>query len=455
MKLWMKISLVCTSILLLIVSICCALLFVYSRERIISVAMESTVAQQEDLARSFSQMVNYYSKDDIAPIAKRSLALYCFKQFANDTSVLKSDGEILYSNVGFDPEPLVSTMDTGRQLYTGVVNGRALLITASQVTLLKQTYSVFVIRDITEVHRSLSLMLWKFIAIGFAGIAVGTVLVGILVRFFTKPLKSLELSSRRIAQGEYSERVSVPAKDEIAQLALDFNKMAQAVESNYRELKEMTERQQMFIGSLTHEFKTPLTSVIGHSETLLCINMPPDVVNDSLLHIYEQCRWLEHLTQKLLKLITLQEEICIKNESVPALLDTLQGHMRESLNKRHIGLNVNCNIESLPVDGDLLLSLLVNLVDNAAKASNDGQTIDINAYDSTLEIVDHGIGIPEEELQHITEPFYMVDKSRSKKMGGSGLGLALAKEIADAHGAQLLFSSEPGRGTSVKVLFPR
>ncbi len=453
MKLWMKISLVCTAVLLLIVSVCCALLFVYSRDRIISVATESTEAEQKNLDKSFSQMMNYYGKDDTDPIAKRSLALYCFKQIANEISVLKSDEETLYSNVDFDPESRISATETGQKTYTGVISGRNVLISASREKLLKQTYSVYVIRDITDVYRSLSLMLWKFIAIGASGIAIGTLLVGILVRFFIKPLKNLELSSRRIAQGEYAERVSVSTKDEIAELAQDFNRMAQAVDSNYHELKNMTERQQMFIGSLTHEFKTPLTSVIGHSETLLCTSMPPEVVNDSLLHIYEQCRWLERLTQKLLKLITLQETVSLKEESVPALLDALQDHMRETLRKRDICLNVHCDLETLPMDDDLMLSLLVNLVDNAAKASHGGQTIDIYAYGNTLEVVDHGIGIPQEELQHITEPFYMVDKSRSKKLGGSGLGLALAQKIADVHGAELLFDSEPGRGTRVRIMF--
>ncbi len=453
MKLWMKISLVSTAVLLLIVSVCCALLFVYSRGRIISVATESTEAEQKSLVKSFSQMMSYYGKDDTDPIAKRSLALYCFKQIANNISVLKSDEETLYSNVGFDPESLISTTKMGQKTYTGVISGRNVLISASREIMLKQAYSVYVIRDITDVYRSLSLMLWKFIAIGVSGIAIGTLLVGILVRFFIKPLKNLELSSRRIAQGEYAERVSVATKDEIGELARDFNRMAQAVESNYGELKNMAQRQQMFIGSLTHEFKTPLTSVIGHSETLLCTSMPTEVVNASLLHIYEQCRWLERLTQKLLKLITLQETASLKEESVPALLDALQEHMRETLRKRDISLNVHCDLETLPMDDDLMLSLLVNLVDNAAKASHDGQTIDINAYGNTLEVVDHGIGIPQEELQHITEPFYMVDKSRSKKLGGSGLGLALAQKIADAHGAELLFDSEPGLGTRVRIMF--
>ena len=101
-----------------------------------------------------------------------------------------------------------------------------------------------------------------------------------------------------------------------------------------------------------------------------------------------------------------------------------------------------------------MLSLLVNLADNAAKASAAGQTVTIRAYDRTVEVVDQGIGIPAEELPRVIEPFYMVDKSRSRKLGGSGLGLALANRIAKAHGARMVIESTPGSGTAIKVIFP-
>lgn len=454
MKLWVKITLVCTAVLTLIVSVCCTLLFIYSRDRILAVTTESTVTQQENLASSFTQMVSYYGSEDTGPVAMRSLVLYCFQRFASDTAVLQDDDETLYSNVGFNPAALFPSLENGQQqTYIGVIHGRNVLIAASQEPLLSQNYTVFIIRDITEIYRSLSLMLRNFIFIGTIGIAIGTLLVVLFVRYFTKPLKSLELSSRRIAQGEYAERVLIPTKDEIAELAQDFNKMAQAVQTNYQELKEMTERQQLFIGSLTHEFKTPLTSLIGHSETLLCTDMPKDVIDNSLLHIHEQCRWLERLTQKMLKLIDLQETVDLKEASVPNLLEALQDYMGESLRKRGLSLNVKCTVETLRMDSDLMLSLLINLVDNAAKASSEGQAIEIKAYENCLEVVDCGIGIPQEELQRITEPFYRVDKSRSKKMGGSGLGLALVKRISDVHGASLLFYSVLGQGTRVKILF--
>ena len=112
----------------------------------------------------------------------------------------------------------------------------------------------------------------------------------------------------------------------------------------------------------------------------------------------------------------------------------------------------------LSVDKPLFTSLLYNLVDNAAKASQDGQEIALTcrrAPDGVrLAVSDHGIGMSADSIAKVTEPFYMVDKSRSRKAGGAGLGLALCAEIAKRHGAALLIDSQPGEGTTVTILFP-
>ena len=106
------------------------------------------------------------------------------------------------------------------------------------------------------------------------------------------------------------------------------------------------------------------------------------------------------------------------------------------------------------MDRDILCSALVNLVENSAKASAPGQTIFLRAIGNTLEVADNGRGIPEKDLERVTEPFYMCDPSRSKVNGGFGLGLALVKEIAAVHSAVLEIQSTPGEGTTVRLRFP-
>jgi signal transduction histidine kinase len=150
----------------------------------------------------------------------------------------------------------------------------------------------------------------------------------------------------------------------------------------------------------------------------------------------------------------LQEKIELKKESVYDLLEATKSSVEETFKQRDIALETICEINDLPMDFDLMLSLLINLVDNAAKASKAGQRVKIRAYENIIQVSDQGIGISKEEISRIIEPFYMVDPSRNKLKGGSGLGLALVKRIGDAHGAKLAIESKLGEGTTVKIIFP-
>lgn len=455
MKLWQKISLICTAVLLLTVAACSALLLANSRSSILSMTIGTTKKDLANLETSFSSMVSYYGKEDADPIVKRALIRYYFAKLADNTAVLISGDETLYSNLVFDPQTVLPRdgLD-GDNHYIGTIQGRHVLVVGSNIPLFYENYTIYNVRDISDVYQNITGMIWRFGAISIAGILAGMLLIVLLVRYATRPLKDLGKTARVIARGQYGERATVRTGDEIGELAKDFNAMAGAVQTHFEEQKEIMQRQQLFIGAVTHEFKTPLTSVIGHAETLLYTHMPENVAAKSLSHIHEQCQWLERLTQKLLKLITIEEDIQTREESVKALFAAVSESVSETLGRRKVALEILCDIDTLPMDFDLMHSLFVNLVDNAAKASAAGQTVTVRAYDRTVEVIDRGIGIPADELPRVIEPFYMVDKSRSRKLSGSGLGLALAKRIAEAHGAHMDIESTPGSGTTIKVIFP-
>ena len=456
MKLWLKASLICGAVLLVVVVACSTMLLLTAKETMLDSSAENVKAEQSNLQESFRKMVALYGGGDLGRIERQSLVKYCFQYISDGNSALVSGDETVYSSVDFDPQVLLPLNQPGVQtdgLWN--VNGNDVLIVGSSLTVLSEQFTIYVVRDVTKTYHDITKLMWRFGFISAAFVVAGVLLVIILIRYATQPLKELGRSVKHIARGEYAERVDVGSRDEVGDLAADFNTMAGAVQRHVEELKEVNERQQLFIGGLTHEFKTPLTSVIGHAETLLYTKMPDDVVERSLLTIHDQCRWLERLTQKLLRLITLQEEISLREEPVEPLLEALGDSVREAFQKRGVLLEISCATGTLPMDSDLMLSLLVNLAENASKASANGQTVRVRAYDCTIEVSDEGIGIPGEELARVTEPFYMVDKSRSKSLGGVGLGLALVKKIADAHGAQLAIASASGQGTTVSVVFPR
>ena len=268
------------------------------------------------------------------------------------------------------------------------------------------------------------------------------------------PLSQLQESAEHIADGNYAERVRVSSKDEVGLLAEDFNHMASAVESHIQSLTEQNIRQQLFIGGVTHELKTPLTSLLLNVDTLRTVYLPEEKQQALLESMDGQLHWLEQMVHKLLKLISLGKSAQIKPSSVPELLEQVRKMTMQISEKYGTILEISCTADMLPMDEDLLCSALLNLIENSAKASAPGQTIRLRAEGNMLEVSDNGRGIPQKDLDRITEPFYMGDPSRSKVNGGFGLGLALVKEIAAVHKAVLDIQSTPGEGTTVRLVFP-
>ena len=454
MKLWQKVSLICSAVLTSIVLLMGGLLLREAEQSILDLTYQQSSDKQRNLSASFSEMSNYYLEDSDTKPVEYSLVKYCFSRFADSTCVLMKGSETMYSNVAVDMSRYIIKGYDAEQ-FEEEIGGRQILITGSNVNVRNERYAVYVVEDITGVYESITRMVWRFALIGGVGILLGFVLIGLLVRRSMQPLAVLKTAAGRIAAGGYGERATVLSKDEVGALANDFNRMAEAVENHIGELIETAERQRLFIGGVTHEFKTPLTSVILNADTLQNAYMDEEERQTALSYIERQCKWLERMTQKLLKLITLKQDIELKPSSVPQLFERVEESMAETLRQRDTRLISECKLNTLSMDADLMQSVLINLVDNASKASAPGQAVTMRAYDDVIEVSDNGIGIPESELARITEPFYVVDKSRSKKLGGSGLGLALVKEIVNAHGAALEIESSVGVGTTIRVRFKR
>ena len=454
MKLWQKISAINVMVLLLVIALCSSFLLINAKNQILELTIENTSREQYNLEKSFLEMLEYYLKDERNPVVLSSVAKYCFSQFADETSVLVFEGESLYSSIGIELWDIFPLKDDYIQdVYLDKTNQGNILIVGNKVPTTMGNYYVYVVKDITGVYNKTISMAWRFAFISIVGISFGTLMIILLVKKTLRPFTRLKNSTGRIAIGKYGERVNIDSRDEVGELARDFNSMAEAIELHVKELEDRTQRLKLFINGVTHEFKTPMTSILIHTDTLLSMNLDEENKNISLLHIHQQSRWLESLTQKLLKLITL-EEIDRKLEPVEELFLDISETMAETLAERNISLKTNSTVEHLNLDYDLIKSLIINLLDNASKASKPGQHIELKAYENTIEVRDFGIGIPKEEIRHIMDPFYRVDYSRSKEKGGSGLGLALVEKIADVHKAQIFIVSEVGQGTSFSIELP-
>ena len=224
-------------------------------------------------------------------------------------------------------------------------------------------------------------------------------------------------------------------------------------------LQEVAEKQELLMGALSHEMRTPLTSIIGYSDTLRHVKLKDEQKDRALEHINREGKRLEALSGKMLQMLGLYQNHAIQMEMTMAgdLLNHVIDMEKEQAEKKAVHLKMECEAFSMKMDPALMESLLINLIDNALKATDAGGSIWVKAYEKAgkkiFEVSDTGMGIPEEELGKITDAFYMVDKSRSRKEGGSGLGLALCVKVAEIHGGFLKIESQPGEGTTVRAIF--
>lgn len=316
---------------------------------------------------------------------------------------------------------------------------------------------IYHIRDVTYVQDKLRQFTVYMILITFGVTAGMLVILYLVLKKVLRPLKELDETTQRMAEGQYGQRVEVRRNDEIGHLGENFNKMAEAVETRTRSLEESERRKTLFMGNLTHELKTPMTAISGYAQTMLTVKLTPEEEEEALQYIYQECGRLERLSRKMMKLLELdqEDEPEFRDISARELFEAAERVCSAKLKDRQMTLECEEHGEVFCVDKDLMTDVLVNLIDNGIKASEPGGKVILRAGDGRIEVEDFGCGIPKEEQEKILEPFYMVDKSRSRKSGGAGLGLALTALIVKRHQIQLDVESEEGRGTRMILLFPR
>lgn len=279
-----------------------------------------------------------------------------------------------------------------------------------------------------------------------------------LVKFLDilfRPLREISAASRVIAEGDYHTRLPVRGKDEIALMAEHFNRMAEQVESHIKLLQETADKKQQFVDNFAHELRTPLTAIYGYAEYLQKAPATEKERFECTQFILSECGRLQNMAYQLLDLAALRElktEVC----SIDSLFQRVREIMQVKAEKSRIALFFSGSGEYVIGNTELLITLLSNLMDNAFKASEEGSAVRVSAErkeDKVIfEVKDQGIGMTREQIDHIKEAFYRVDKSRSRAAGGAGLGLSICDRIVELHGGSLEFISEPGRGTMAQVI---
>ena len=288
------------------------------------------------------------------------------------------------------------------------------------------------------------------------GIAIALTLP--LINLALRPLVEMERVSARIEAGALSLRLTEPAaRDEIGRLARAFNSMVARLEVAFA-------RQKRFVADVSHELRTPLTGLGGSLEILLlgAANDDEEATHRLMSGMYAEVERMQHLVADLLALTRLDEgrlKLRLTTVEVAPLLADICAQMQSQVHGQSLTYQVPPGLPALRGDADQLRRVLLNIVENALKFTPSGGRVELRVANEnqgwvTLEIQDTGVGIPPEALPHVFERFYRADPSRTRQswqIGGSGLGLSLARELVEAHGGTIAISSSVGQGTTVTL----
>ena len=367
------------------------------------------------------------------------------------------NGKVTYSDAPEIPSEILNiNKQNVQKTVTMKADGRKYLLVSSEISGYSDLLLVYV-RDISGLDAFMANIGRTLAFVNLLLCALLGVSIYFLLRYLTKPVGDLNTITADIAGGALEKRVTIRSRDELGELASTFNAMANSVEDKVRQLEKSSQDKQQFIDNLAHEMRTPLTSILGYSEYLQnAVNNEEERIR-AAGYLRDAAQRLQNLSTKLLDLTYARENIVFSRMDTRSLLEELRQMMEPSLTARNLKLEIFSD-EALSIEGDesLLLSLLGNLVENAARASAQGDTIRVHANmaaNPTLEVSDSGCGMDDAEIERITEPFYRVDKSRSRAFGGVGLGLSLCRRIAELHHAELQIESKPDAGTTVRVVF--
>ena len=387
----------------------------------VSYSLEHALQREENTALSQHQMAKYSiqtvllgitddyttsNMENIAKSAETPLGAQSGLFFASQNSQSGRDETVYYNSCKINPSDRIPATgileyeirETEKDRYLQVRSSFTLDTNSFVLVTEKNVEELF--QDADTLRRRCEFFYWCILA-------TGSFLVLVITFTLTKPLHRLQGTTRRFAKGEYDVRAEISSRDEIGDLSKTFNYMAKTIESKMEELKDAVRRQEEFTANFAHELKTPMTSIIGYADTLYQKTLSP--------------------------------------EEVP------------TAEKRNVRVQLQTESAWVRLEYDLFKTLLLNLMDNALKSGTDRINIQGSCEKEQymISIRDYGRGIPKEDLQKITEAFYMVDKSRSRKEHGAGLGLALAVKIAKLHHTELVYESVAGQGTCVSFMLAK
>lgn len=452
---WMFNTLSVVGILLVIANVC---IYYFTRQYYYGSAENYVVSEANATATVLSRLyedmaVNYSSE-------VRELIEGFDKKEQMEMMSINKNGEVTLSSSGFSPDESYNMPDyemamkseDGVGIFHGYENGENII--AVTVTIAQPSSSYNALRYVTsmkQIDSQLGTIMLAAVIISAAMILMVISSGMYFVKSICVPLMQISVTAKKLAKGDFSERIAIRNNDEIGELSRVFNDMADELE-NSEAIKND------FISSVSHELRTPLTAIKGWSETLQA-GYDEDTYRKGMTVITHETGRLEGMVEELLDFSRIQNgrfslqmaNIDIIAELDDALLIYTDKARKENKTVHYTEPEFLCVVYG---DKNRLRQVFINVIDNAIKYTDPGGSVDISvekgADTLTITVADTGIGIAASDLPKVKAKFYKADNTRR----GSGIGLAVADEIISMHGGTLDIDSVLGKGTTVTITLP-
>ena len=367
------------------------------------------------------------------------------------------NNNLVYSNNDLDiNEKLVDVKENKYNSYFNKTNGDNHLF----ISIRNNNSDVIVFsKNINNIYDSRDKLISICLILSISIVIIILVVAYIISKTLSKPLKKIEKEVKKVSLGEYDINIK-EGKDEIGSLAHSINIMSKEIKNRNEELLSLIENKQLFIDNLSHEMNTPLTSIYGYSKLLENAELNEEQKVKYLQYIQSETDRISNMYKKLLAIsYKSNNELDIQNNSMNTILDELKIELKSKVEAKNINLIIDNNIDELYCDKMLASLAISNLVRNAIEISEENNDVKIHIYEDDnnkyIEVIDHGKGIEEEQISKIVEPFYRVDKARSRAHGGAGLGLSIVNKVMHLHNGKLDIKSKVGVGSTFILIFPK
>lgn len=371
---------------------------------------------------------------------------------------INSKGRVVLTSSGFTPQDGASmpdyedVMDGGDGYWLGKQNEETIMAISVDISGMNTEYNAIrVVASLEQIQETLQVYTFGITAICLGILLLLVVTGAYFIRSIVKPIKQLNSTTKKIAKGDFSVRVDTSGNDEISDLCVSINRMADEL-SNTENMKNE------FISSVSHELRTPLTAIKGWAETM-CMEADPDTVQRGVHVIVNETERLSEMVEELLDFSRMQSgKFSLQRATMDVLAELGDAVLiyEEKARRENIRI-IYQEPEMLPFvygDKNRIRQVFINVIDNAIKYSNSGSTITISAEEVgnmiQVTITDNGVGISAADLPRVKTKFFKANHTRR----GSGIGLAVADEIITMHGGTLEITSELNVGTNVTITLP-